>query len=131
MKECKYAWSHFDFKPGGYAPCFRFKLYKNHKFGQVPDLPSKMVNSPEWQRVREQLRNDEWPDECIDCGVCEPECPEDAIKPDTDEEGSKWVEFNGKWSAKWAVITSKKDPLPDFEKHSGEPGKLEKYFKDK
>ena len=71
MKECKYAWSHFDFKPGGYAPCFRFKLYKNHKFGQVPDLPSKMVNSPEWQRVREQLRNDEWPDECIDCKMQE------------------------------------------------------------
>ena len=38
------------------------------------------------------------PDECIDCGVCEPECPEDAILPDTDEEGAKWVEFNGTWS---------------------------------
>ena len=25
------------------------------------------------------------PDECIDCGVCEPECPIDAIKPDTDD----------------------------------------------
>ena len=37
------------------------------------------------------------PDECIDCGVCEPECPEDAILPDTDPEGAKWVEFNGKW----------------------------------
>ena len=24
------------------------------------------------------------PDECIDCGVCEPECPADAIKPDTE-----------------------------------------------
>ena len=24
------------------------------------------------------------PDECIDCGVCEPECPADAIRPDTD-----------------------------------------------
>ena len=24
------------------------------------------------------------PDECIDCGVCEPECPVDAIKPDTE-----------------------------------------------
>ena len=71
MKECKYAWSHLDFKPGGYAPCFRFKLYKNHKFGGVPDLPSEVVNSEEWQRVREQLRNDEWPDECIDCKMME------------------------------------------------------------
>ena len=24
------------------------------------------------------------PDECIDCGVCEPECPVDAIKPDSE-----------------------------------------------
>ena len=71
------------------------------------------------------------PDECIDCGVCEPECPVDAIKPDTDDEGAKWVEFNGKWSQQWAVITQKKDPLPDYEAHTGEEGKLEKYFKDK
>tara|TARA_B100001989_G_C24128146_1_gene264205 strand:+ start:96 stop:419 length:324 start_codon:yes stop_codon:yes gene_type:complete len=71
------------------------------------------------------------PDECIDCGVCEPECPEDAIRPDTDEEGAKWVEFNGKWAAQWAVITEKKDPLPDHAQHSGEQGRLEKYFKDK
>ena len=71
------------------------------------------------------------PDECIDCGVCEPECPEDAIVPDTDEEGAKWVEFNGKWSKEWAVLTEKKDAMPDYEQHSGEEGKLEKYFKEK
>ena len=71
------------------------------------------------------------PDECIDCGVCEPECPEDAILPDTDDEGAKWIEFNGKWSKEWAVLTEKKDPMPDHEKHSGEQGRLEKYFKDK
>ena len=33
------------------------------------------------------------PDECIDCGVCEPECPIDAIKPDTEVEASKWVDI--------------------------------------
>ena len=71
------------------------------------------------------------PDECIDCGVCEPECPVDAIKPDTDEEGAKWVEFNGKWSQQWAVLTQKKDPMPDHEQHTNEQGKFEKYFKDK
>ena len=32
------------------------------------------------------------PDECIDCGVCEPECPIDAIKPDTeDEKDGRWL----------------------------------------
>jgi ferredoxin len=71
------------------------------------------------------------PDECIDCGVCEPECPEDAIRPDSDPEGAKWVEFNNKWSQEWEVIDTKKEPLPDYEKHSGEQGRLEKYFKDK
>ena len=34
------------------------------------------------------------PDECIDCGVCEPECPVDAIKPDTEDGSEKWLELN-------------------------------------
>ena len=33
------------------------------------------------------------PDECIDCGVCEPECPVDAIKPDTEPGIEKWLEI--------------------------------------
>ncbi len=32
------------------------------------------------------------PDECIDCGVCEPECPAEAIKPDTESGLEKWLE---------------------------------------
>ena len=36
------------------------------------------------------------PDGCIDCGVCEPECPIDAIQSDTIEDSSKWVEMNTK-----------------------------------
>tara|TARA_B100000287_G_C20615182_1_gene773717 strand:+ start:1126 stop:1356 length:231 start_codon:yes stop_codon:yes gene_type:complete len=71
------------------------------------------------------------PDECIDCGVCEPECPEDAILPDTDPEGAKWVEFNGKWSQQWAVLATKKESLDPDGKHKNESGKLEKYFRDK
>ena len=71
------------------------------------------------------------PDECIDGGVCEPECPVDAILPDTDPEGEKWVEFNKEWSQKWETLTTKKDPLPDAEKYKDEQGKLEKYFKGK
>ena len=71
------------------------------------------------------------PDECIDCGVCEPECPADAIQPDTEDGTAKWVEFNKKWSEQWPVITEKKEPLPDAEKVKDEPDKLNKYFKDK
>ena len=36
-------------------------------------------------------------DECIDCGVCEPECPVDAIIPDTlltEPDKTYWIEFN-------------------------------------
>ena len=51
------------------------------------------------------------PDECIDCGVCEPECPIDAIKPDTDEsipDMEKWLLLNKKFSALWPNISKKK-----------------------
>ena len=34
------------------------------------------------------------PDECIDCGVCEPECPVEAIKPDTEPNLEKWLGIN-------------------------------------
>ena len=43
----------------------------------------------------------------------------------------KSVEFNKKWSQKWEVIDTQKEPMPGYEKHSGEANKLEKYFKDK
>ncbi|MEL0285936.1 MAG: ferredoxin FdxA [Paracoccaceae bacterium] len=68
------------------------------------------------------------PDECIDCGVCEPECPVDAIKPDTEPGAENWVEFNRKYSELWPVIITKKDPLPEADERDGEEGKLEKYF---
>ena len=71
------------------------------------------------------------PDECIDCGVCEPECPAEAILPDTEPDTEKWVEFNRKYSEIWPVIITKKDPLPDADERDGESGKLEKYFSEK
>ena len=39
-----------------------------------------------------------------------PECPEDAIKPDTDPDGEGWVEFNRKWSEAWTVLDTQKEP---------------------
>ena len=38
------------------------------------------------------------PDECIDCGVCEPECPVDAIKPDTEPGLEKWLLLNAEYA---------------------------------
>ena len=37
------------------------------------------------------------PDECIDCGVCEPECPAEAIKPDTESSLETWLKLNADW----------------------------------
>ncbi|MEM1265473.1 MAG: ferredoxin FdxA [Pseudomonadota bacterium] len=70
------------------------------------------------------------PDECIDCGVCEPECPADAIRPDTEPNMEAWVDHNRKYSAVWPVLTTKLDPMPDAETHDGEEGKM-KYFSEK
>ena len=53
------------------------------------------------------------PNECIDCGVCEPECPAEAILPDTESGLEKWLEVNSKFSAEWPNITVKKDSPAD------------------
>lgn len=60
------------------------------------------------------------PDECIDCGVCEPECPFDAIKPDTEPDLEKWLELNREYAEKWPNIMAKKDAPPDADKYRGD-----------
>ena len=52
------------------------------------------------------------PDECIDCGVCEPECPAEAIVPDSDPQAEKWLALNRDYSGQWPNIT-RKGPAPD------------------
>ena len=47
------------------------------------------------------------PDECIDCGVCEPECPVEAIVPDTVGDQEKWIEQNRQYAEIWPNITTK------------------------
>jgi ferredoxin len=72
------------------------------------------------------------PDECIDCGVCEPECPVDAIKPDTeDDPDGKWLRINSEYSRVWPNITVKGEPPADKEEYERETGKFEKYFSEK
>ena len=72
------------------------------------------------------------PNECIDCGVCVPECPVDAIVADVDlpePDRSKWIEINTIYSDKWRDnnITEQKDPLPDHEDWDGVPNKFETF----
>jgi ferredoxin len=52
------------------------------------------------------------PDEYIDCGVCEPECPAEAIVPHSDKAAS-WAERNRVFAALWPNITRKGKPPAD------------------
>ena len=70
------------------------------------------------------------PEECIDCGACEPECPVDAIKADIEPGSEKWLEINKQYSEIWPNISEKKDPPSDHEKYKDEQNKFEKYFKE-
>ena len=67
------------------------------------------------------------PEQCIDCGVCQPECPANAIEPDTTEGMEKWVEFNKKYSELWPNITRKLAPPKDADTWLNIENKLE-YF---
>ena len=72
------------------------------------------------------------PEECIDCGACEPECPVDAIKADTEEGANDWVQHNEKYSNLWPNITKKRpDDVPlDQDKWRNVSDKF-KYFSEK
>jgi ferredoxin len=68
------------------------------------------------------------PDECIDCGVCEPECPPKAILPDSDGKAEKWLKMNADFSVKWPNITRKGTPPPDADAWKEVPDKFAKHF---
>src|SRR3546814_13184658 len=68
------------------------------------------------------------PDECIDCGVCEPECPPEAILPDTETEAEKWLELNREYSEQWPNITRKIDPMPEADAIQTETGKYDRFL---
>jgi ferredoxin len=67
------------------------------------------------------------PDECIDCGVCIPECPVNAIVQDNDTtiDVVFWTGLNQRLSEKWPNITKKKPALEDHAEWDGKPGKLD------
>jgi ferredoxin len=71
------------------------------------------------------------PDECIDCGVCEPECPVDAIIPDSEQEAERWVELNREYAASWPNITRKKPYPEDADAWKDVPDKYQTQFSPK
>ena len=72
------------------------------------------------------------PDECIDCALCEPECPVEAIIPESADDDGKWLELNTKFSEIWPNITTKgKVDTSVSDSYAEEKGKYEKYFSEK
>lgn len=68
------------------------------------------------------------PDECIDCGVCIPECPVNAIVQDDDKNVKDmdfWVDLNSRLAKKWPNITKRKEALPDAEEWKDKPNKID------
>ncbi|HBF62618.1 MAG TPA: ferredoxin [Gammaproteobacteria bacterium] len=66
------------------------------------------------------------PDECIDCALCEPECPVDAIfsEDEVPEDQQQFFELNAELAEIWPNITEIKDAPADAEEWDGKPGKL-------
>jgi ferredoxin len=67
------------------------------------------------------------PDECIDCALCEPECPVDAIHSEDDlsEDMKVFIEINARKSKEWPSITAHQDTLPDADDWKDVKGKLQ------
>ena len=66
------------------------------------------------------------PEECIDCTLCEPECPVEAnvSEDDLSEDQQHFLKLNEELSAEWPVITEIKDPPADAKEWEDVPDKL-------
>ncbi len=68
------------------------------------------------------------PEECIDCSLCEPECPVDAIVPEDVLEEERWLAINREHAQRWPVLSRKIDAPPDADEWDGVAGKYAAHF---
>jgi ferredoxin len=66
------------------------------------------------------------PDECIDCAVCIPECPVEAIyaADDVPKGQEQFIALNAELARTWEAIAASRGPLPDADEWKNRPGKL-------
>jgi ferredoxin len=83
----------------------------------APLLVTALADSDAGVRLEaaKALEGFEEPEVCIDCGVCIPECPVEAIveQADLKPAQAEYLALNAKLAAEWPVITQSQDPLPD------------------
>ncbi len=67
------------------------------------------------------------PEECIDCTLCEPECPVDAIYSEDElpADQEHFLEINERLSKKWPVLTAQKEAPEDAAEWEGVSDKLQ------
>lgn len=67
------------------------------------------------------------PEECIDCALCEPECPVEAIMAEDDVPANQkqFIDLNAELSKVWPVITSMQDAPADADEWKGKADKLQ------
>ena len=65
------------------------------------------------------------PDECIDCTLCVPECPVNAIYAEDDlpEDQRQFIELNAELARDWPVLTEKIDAPADAAEWEDKPNK--------
>jgi ferredoxin len=65
------------------------------------------------------------PEECIDCALCEPECPVNAIyaEDDVPEDQKMFIQWNADHAATWPTITNMKPAPADAKSWEGVPNK--------
>jgi ferredoxin len=67
------------------------------------------------------------PETCIDCSLCAPECPAEAIFPaeEVPDDQKEYIALNAELAKRWPGISEAKDPLPDAEQWVDVAGKLQ------
>ncbi|NOR70903.1 MAG: DUF3470 domain-containing protein [Methylomarinum sp.] len=67
------------------------------------------------------------PDECIDCTLCEPECPANAIfaEDELPEGQEPFIAINADLAKTWPIITEVKDAMEEADDWNGKADKID------
>jgi ferredoxin len=66
------------------------------------------------------------PEECVDCGLCVPECPEEAIfaESELDDKDGHFIALNAEMAEQWPLIIESKPAMANVNQYSGVADKI-------